>query len=192
MAFPQGRALSQAGNGEPLMLPPSLLVPPSHEQPGSVQALRASRFSVLRMVVDSSPSARLDEHREKWSFQACFILLPTSSLDQSKRARVKEHRLSKNTIGLVCRLPRAQGLTRLLLPLWCARSASKGDEQPPFGVLPSASTRTAQAGPSSLFGPEHFRDKTIGVTGSQIRVGIIRAGIVIRACRETRQLVSAG
>ena len=43
-----------------------------------------------------------------------------------------------------------------------------------------------------LFGPEHFRDKTIGVTGSQIRVGIIRAGIVIRACGEAIQLVSAG
>jgi len=37
-----------------------------------------------------------------------------SSLDQSKRARVKEHRLSENTMGLVCRLPRAQGLTRLI------------------------------------------------------------------------------
>ena len=36
-----------------------------------------------------------------------------SSLDQSKRARVKEHRLTKNTMGLVCRLPRAPGLTRL-------------------------------------------------------------------------------
>ena len=45
---------------------------------------------------------------------------------------------------------------------------------------------------STLFGAEHFRDKTIGVTGSQIRVGIIKAGIVIRACGETRHLVAAG
>jgi len=46
-----------------------------------------------------------------------FMVVPSllvrssrSSLDQSKRARVKEHRLSENTMGLVCRLPRAQGL----------------------------------------------------------------------------------
>jgi len=30
---------------------------------------------------------------------------------------VKEHRLSENSMGLVCRLPRAQGLTRLILPI---------------------------------------------------------------------------
>jgi hypothetical protein len=28
---------------------------------------------------------------------------------------VKEHRLAENTISLVCRLPRAQGMTRLAL-----------------------------------------------------------------------------
>ena len=44
-----------------------------------------------------------------------------SSLAQSKRARVKEHRLTKNIMDLVCRLPRAPGLTRLLhLILVCA------------------------------------------------------------------------
>jgi len=43
-----------------------------------------------------------------WSFRACSFVPSRSSLDQSKRARVKEHRLSENTIGLVCRLPRAQ------------------------------------------------------------------------------------
>jgi len=30
---------------------------------------------------------------------------------------------------LVCRLPRAQGLTRLIHPFWCARWASKGDQR---------------------------------------------------------------
>ena len=35
------------------------------------------------------------------------------SLVNPHRARVKEHRLAENTIGLVCRLPRAQGMTRL-------------------------------------------------------------------------------
>ena len=37
-------------------------------------------------------------------------------LDQSHRARVKEHRLAENPIGLVCRLPRAQGLPSPSVP----------------------------------------------------------------------------
>ena len=37
------------------------------------------------------------------------------SLVNPQRARVKEHRLAEDTIGLVCRLPRAQGMTRLAL-----------------------------------------------------------------------------
>src|SRR4029079_5129169 len=64
----------------------------------------------------------------QWSFQASLVVLIRSSLGQSKRARVKEQRLSENTMGLVCRLPRAQGLTRLILPFWCAPSASTGDQ----------------------------------------------------------------
>ena len=71
--------------------------------------VRASRFSVLRMVVDSSPTAHLDEHREKWSFQACFILLPTSSLDQSKRARVM---FSFPSVGRWSHLRLARGARR--------------------------------------------------------------------------------
>ena len=70
------------------------------------------------------------EHRLKCSFQARLFFLIRSSLVQSKRARVKEHRLSENTMDLVCRLPRAQGLTRLIPLIWCARSASKGAQQP--------------------------------------------------------------
>ena len=96
--------------------PPSLLVSPWQEQPGSVQtcanvshppttgrafsparptdcfaidlpgtrripgdhrlnySIQARSFS-LRMEADRPLTARLDEHREKWSFQACFILL---------------------------------------------------------------------------------------------------------------------
>jgi len=64
-----------------------------------------------------------------WSFRACSFVPSRSSLDQSKRARVKEHRLSENSMGLVCRLPRAQGLTRLIHPFWCAHWASKGDQR---------------------------------------------------------------
>src|SRR6478672_9534094 len=57
---------------------------------------------------------------------ACLCIPPTSSLDQSKCARVKEHRLSENTIGLVCRLPRAQGLTRLIHPLMVCAFGEQG------------------------------------------------------------------
>jgi len=67
-----------------------------------------------------------------WSFRACSFVPSRSSLDQSKRARVKEHRLSENTIGLVCRLPRAQGLTRLIHPiLVCAL----GEHERPTGFV---------------------------------------------------------
>jgi hypothetical protein len=69
--------------------------------------------------------------------QACSFLLPISSLDQSKRARVKEHRLSENTIGLVCRLPRAQGLTRLIHAFLVCAFGEKEINSPyafPFGL----------------------------------------------------------
>jgi hypothetical protein len=69
-----------------------------------------------------------------------LFILTRSSLDQSKRARVKEHRLSENTIGLVCRLPRAQGLTRLTHPiLVCAfgeQRRSTSPYAPPLLDLP--------------------------------------------------------
>jgi hypothetical protein len=75
------------------------------------------------------------EHRRRIDFvQLRSLPLLRSSLDQSKRARVKEHRLSKNTIDLVCRLPRAQGLTRLVHPiLVCALG-----EQRKLPSLPSS------------------------------------------------------
>src|SRR5215470_11700747 len=64
---------------------------------------------------------------------------PKSSLDQSKRARVKEHRLSENTMVLVCRLPRAQGLTRLIsFLLVCALGEQRrrtGHPPPTFASL---------------------------------------------------------
>ena len=46
------------------------------------------------------------------------------SLVDPHRARVKEHRLAGITIGLVCRLPRAQGMTRLALA--CITEKEKG------------------------------------------------------------------
>ncbi len=56
-----------------------------------------------------------------------------SSLDQSKRARVNEHRHPENTIDLVCRVPRAQGLTRLIPSiLVCALGEQRKLPSPPI------------------------------------------------------------
>jgi hypothetical protein len=81
------------------MITPSLLVRPLQRVARLVSDVRASTRTAI-----SYPS--------KLARSFAF----GSSLDQSKRARVKEHRLSENTIDLVCRLPRAQGLTRLVPP----------------------------------------------------------------------------
>src|SRR5690348_6254387 len=65
-------------------------------------------FEVARLV-SNVRAIYNDPSKLAWS-------LLDNKVDQSKRARVKEHRLSENTIGLVCGLPRAQGLTRLIPP----------------------------------------------------------------------------
>ena len=65
-----------------------------------------------------------------------------SGLDQSKRARVKEHRLFENTIGLVCRLPRAQGLTRLIALLFADRLRRSRNETQRYHHRPALSALT--------------------------------------------------
>ena len=86
------------------------------------------------------------EHRLKWSFQACSFLLLRSSLDQSKRARVKEHRLLKIRLSgvppsastrtdqadpslLVCAFGEQEKSAALVaLPLvWSSRSSEQRD-----------------------------------------------------------------
>ena len=65
-------------------------------------------FQLRELFSPTRPCARLDVRfpkrapRQEWSFQASLVAFSRSSLDQSKRARVKEHRLFNNTIGLVC------------------------------------------------------------------------------------------
>src|SRR6476661_5382267 len=87
-----------------------------------------------------------------------------SSLDQSKRARVMEHRLSEHTIGLVCRLPRAQGLTRLIHPiLVCAfgeqRRSTALTPLPPTPGGVRSRTGWSTTGPAHL--TFRFRRRTV-------------------------------
>ena len=72
------------------------------------------------------------------------LILPTrSSLSQSKRARLDEHRLCNNTIGLVCAFGEQRRSTALTPSL--------------SGVSRSASTRTDQAAPLLSLGEQRRR-----------------------------------
>ena len=92
-----------------------------------------------------------------------------SSLGQSKRARLKEHRLSENTMSLVCRLRRAQGLTRLIrLFLVCALGEQRKLPSLPIlelHLLPRTLSSFLQALP---LGPQvlaHFFPSLLGPGG---------------------------
>ena len=90
---------------------------------------------------------------------ACFLRI-RSSLVQSKRARVKEHRLAENTIGLVCAFREHKRLTGHPASSYTGRGARTNDHrgQDPRRPLDGSSWRSQALIARCGFTPRLSRD----------------------------------
>ena len=122
------------------MITPSLLVRPLQRVARLVSNVRATFFTRPSLV---APRRTLSQGAPpyKYSFLACLCVRTRSSLGQSICARVNEHRHPEDMIDLVCRVPRARGLTRLILLFPCGRWASTRDQR----ATPSPLVRVGRA-----------------------------------------------
>ena len=78
-----------------------------HSQTGKIFPRGWRRADLSHPPTLAAPSAAFTKRAQRPNLRTCSSFFRGGPISL-KRARVKEHRLSENTMGLVCRLPRAQ------------------------------------------------------------------------------------